>query len=316
MMGRLICVVVPAFNEEAVVETLYRRMSAVFDALPAYRWNLLFVDDGSTDATASRLQQLSQADARVGLISLSRNFGKEAALTAGLDHAPGDAVAIFDADLQDPPELLHEFVQHWEAGFDVVYAQREHREGETWLRRFTAAVFYRMMGRVSRVPVPPDTGDCRLMSRRAIDALLTLREQHRFMKGLFAWVGFRSRPVLYRRAPRAGGGTKFNYWKLWNFAIEGFTSFSTAPLRVASYLGISTALLAFVAGMWIIVKTLIWGEVVRGYPTLMITMLFLGGVQLFFIGVMGEYLGRVFGETKRRPLYFVDRHTPPRDSGA
>ena len=172
------------------------------------------------------------------------------------------------------------------------------------------------MGRISGVQIPPDTGDCRLMSRRAVDALLALREQHRFMKVLFAWVGFRSKAVVYRRAPRAGGGTKFNYWKLWNFALEGFTSFSTAPLRVATYLGIGIAVLAFAAGAWIIVKTLLWGEAVRGYPTLMVTMLFLGGVQLFFIGVLGEYLGRVFGESKRRPLYVVDQHVRPRAGDA
>jgi glycosyltransferase involved in cell wall biosynthesis len=315
MASRLVSIVVPAYNEEAVLELFHERMSQVLARLPQYRFEFVYVDDGSTDRTRQMLQALAARDERVCALVLSRNFGKEAALTAGLDHAQGDAVAIFDADLQDPPELLERFIAEWEAGYDVAYAKRTHRDGETWLKKSTASSFYRFMGRLSRVHIPPDTGDCRLMSRRAVQALGRLREQHRFMKGLFAWVGYPSVAVEYRRDARAGGQTKFNYWKLWNFALEGITSFTTAPLKLATYLGIVIALLAFVFGAWIIAKTLLWGETVRGYPTLMVTVLFLGGIQLFFIGILGEYLGRVFGETKNRPLYLVQDHLPSRVGG-
>lgn len=310
-MKRSVCVVVPAFNEQDTVPLFYDRMAAVAGSLPQYRWTVLFVDDGSTDGTLARLTDLARRDARVGVLALSRNFGKEAALTAGLDHADADAVAIFDADLQDPPELLPAFVHQWEAGYDVVYGRRGDRDGDSWLKMRTAAAFYRVMAAVSRVRIPSDTGDCRLLSRRAVDAVRALREQHRFMKGLFAWIGFPSIGVDYRRAPRAAGNTKFSYWKLWNFALEGITSFSSAPLKIATYLGIAVALLAFCRGLWIVAKTLIWGEPVTGYPTLMVTLLFLGGVQLFFTGVLGEYLGRVFGESKGRPLYIVSGYTRP-----
>jgi len=310
MTGKLISIVVPAFNEEAVLELFHSRMSQLFEQLPAYRCEIVFVDDGSSDGTLALMEQLAARDGRVCVVALSRNFGKEAALTAGLDHARGDAVAVFDADLQDPPELLLEFVKQWEAGFDVVYARRLEREGESWVKRTTAALFYRVINRLSRVPIPADTGDCRLMSRRAVQALARLREQHRFMKGLFAWIGFPSTAVEYRREARAAGHTKFNYWKLWNFALEGITSFTTAPLKLATYVGFFIALLAFGFGLWTLAKTLLWGEVVRGYPTLMVTVLFLGGVQLFFIGVLGEYLGRVFGESKNRPIYIVLHHLP------
>ena len=302
---KLLSVVVPAYNEEAVLGVFHRRTSALFDALPAYRCEMIFVNDGSRDGTQEVIAQLCRSDPRVAGVHLSRNFGKEIAITAGLDHASGDAVAVIDADLQDPPELLTEMLGHWERGYDMIYARRRRRDGESWLKKASAHVFYRLMHRISRIDMPPDTGDFRLMSRRAVDALLRLREQHRFMKGLFAWVGFRSLAVEYDRDPRAAGRTKFNYWRLWNLALEGITSFTIAPLKLATYMGLATAALAFSYGAWIIVKTLVYGESVRGYPTLMVTVLFLGGVQLFFTGVLGEYLGRVFDETKRRPLYFT-----------
>ncbi|MBE9610391.1 glycosyltransferase family 2 protein [Chitinilyticum piscinae] len=305
-MKPLLSVVVPAYNEEAVLEVFHSRMSALFDELPDYRCEMIFVNDGSRDRTQTIIDDLCRRDVRVACVNLSRNFGKEIAMTAGFDHANGDAVIVIDADLQDPPELIHDFIREWKNGYDVVYAKRTHRDGETWLKKVTASAFYKVMDKVSgKVKIPRDTGDYRLMSRRSVDALLQLREQHRFMKGLFAWVGFPSKAIEYRRDPRAAGETKFNYWKLWNFALEGITSFTIAPLKIATYLGLLTAVLAFGNGLWIIGKTLIWGEAVRGYPTLLVTVLFLGGVQLFFIGVLGEYLGRIFGETKQRPLYFV-----------
>lgn len=302
---KLISVVVPVFNEEAVLEDFHRRMSATFDALQPYRCEMIFVNDGSGDRTQAVIDSLREGDPRVACVSLSRNFGKEIAMTAGIDHASGDAVAVIDVDLQDPPELLIEMVGHWESGFDMIYARRRRREGETWLKKATAFAFYRLMRKLSRIEIPPDTGDFRLMSRRAVDALLSLREQHRFMKGLFAWVGFRTRAVDYDRAPRASGTSKFNYWRLWNLALEGITSFTIAPLKLATYLGLATAAFSFLYGVWIIFKTLWFGEVVPGYPTLMVTVLFLGGVQLFFTGILGEYLGRIFDESKRRPLYFA-----------
>ena len=314
-MKPLISVIVPAYNEASVLEAFHQRAAAVFDRLDGYRWELVFINDGSRDATQSVIDGLCARDQRVGSVQLSRNFGKEIAMTAGLDHARGDAVVVIDADLQDPPELMEEFLRHWQGGFDVVYATRTERDGETWAKKSSANLFYRLMSRLSHVDIPRDTGDYRLMSRRAVDALLRLREQHRFMKGLFAWIGFPSRSVEYRREPRAAGSTKFNYWKLWNFAVEGITSFSTAPLKMATYFGFVVALVAFAAGVWIIAKTLIWGDAVRGYPSLMVTMLFLGGVQLFFIGILGEYLGRIFVETKGRPLYLVQGYQPARPDG-
>lgn len=306
-MKKLISVVVPAFNEEDVLELFHARMSEIFDHLTQYRCEMIFVNDGSSDTTQEIMDRLAETDERVCALSLSRNFGKEAAMTAGLDIAEGDAVAIFDVDLQDPPSLLLQFVDKWESGYDVVYAKRAERDGETWLKKATATAFYKIMKRLSRVEIPPDTGDCRLMSRRVVQSLKQLREHHRFMKGLFAWVGYPSVAVEYRRDPRAAGATKFNYWKLWNFALEGITSFTIAPLKIAMYVGMLVAICAFVLGVWITLKTLIWGEAVQGYPTLITTILFLGGVQLFFIGVLGEYIGRIFGETKKRPLYLVDR---------
>lgn len=313
---KLLSVVVPAFNEEAVLAEFHRRVSALFDRLPQYRCEMVFVNDGSRDGTQALIDGLCRSDPRVAGVQLSRNFGKEIAITAGLDHAQGDAVAVIDADLQDPPELLTEMLRLWEAGHDMVYARRRHRDGESWLKKATAHAFYRLMNRVSRIDMPADTGDFRLMSRRAVDAVLTLREQHRFMKGLFAWVGFRAVAVEYDRDPRAAGSTKFNYWRLWNLALEGITSFTIAPLKLASYMGLTTAALAFLYGLWIIVKTLVFGEVVQGFPTLMVTVLFLGGVQLFFTGVLGEYLGRVFDESKGRPLYFTQQVVRSQIAGA
>jgi glycosyltransferase involved in cell wall biosynthesis len=222
---------------------------------------------------------------------------------------------VIDADLQDPPEVIPELVAGWREGFDVVYARRRARAGESWLKTRTAWLFYRLMRNWGQVELPPDTGDFRLMSRRAVDALLKLREQHRFMKGLFAWVGFPSKPVLYDRAPRAAGGSKWNYWKLWNLAIEGVTSFSVLPLKLASYVGAAVALVAALFGVLVVVRTLVWGDSPAGYPSLLVVVLLLGGTQLIFLGVIGEYLGRVFNETKQRPLYLVERYLPARPIG-
>jgi polyisoprenyl-phosphate glycosyltransferase len=309
-------VVVPAYNEMEVLAAFHARLAAVLDA-QGLAWEVVYVNDGSRDATLEAMLALKAADARVAVLNLSRNFGKEIALTAGLDHARGsEAVVVIDADLQDPPEVIPRLVEAWREGFDVVYAQRSVRQGETWLKRATAAGFYRVMQNVGgRVRLPKDTGDFRLMSRRAVDALLRLREQHRFMKGLFAWVGFPAKAVLYERAPRAAGSTKWNYWKLWNLSLEGITSFTVAPLKIATYLGLATAIIALLYALQVIVKTLIFGNEVAGYPSLMTVVLFLGGVQLMTLGIIGEYLARVFNETKGRPLYLVERHLPSDPAG-
>ncbi len=310
---QLLSVIVPVYNEADGIQEFHARLAAVFDKLDL-RCEVVYVNDGSSDASIDKLQELRDQDARVGLIDLSRNFGKELAMTAGFDLARGDAVVIIDADLQDPPELIPEFVREWRAGYDVVYGQRITRQGETALKKATAFLFYRLIQSVSRVRIPVDTGDFRLMSRRAVEALKRLREQHRFMKGLFAWIGYKAKAVRYQRDARHAGTTSFNYWKLWNFAIEGLTSFTTAPLKLGTYLGFFVALSSMVYGLYIVYKTLVHGSDVAGYPSLMVVMLFLGGVQLMGLGIIGEYLGRMFDETKQRPLYLIQQYLPPADA--
>lgn len=307
----LLTVIVPAYNEEDVIGEFHARLSAVLDTLPLDA-EILYVNDGSRDRTMELLQELHRSDDRVAVIDLSRNFGKEVAMSAGLDHAKGDAVVIIDADLQDPPELITEFIVEWQNGYDVVYAKRLQRKGETLLKKGTAHLFYRVMQKLSDFPIPEDTGDFRLMSRRAVDALCQLSERHRFMKGLFAWIGYKQKAVLYNRDERYAGETKWNYLKLWNFAIEGITSFTIVPLKFASYVGVVIALLAVLYGIYMIIDTLLHGNPVPGYPSLIVIVLFLGGVQLAAIGVLGEYVGRIFTESKRRPLYFVQENLPRR----
>lgn len=306
----LLTVVVPVYNEAAVVSAFYLRLCPVLERL-ALASEILFIDDGSVDGTAQAVRALREQDARVGIVSLSRNFGKEIALAAGLDYARGDAVIVIDADLQDPPELIPELVRQWRRGHDVVYGKRVAREGETWFRKTMAHAFYRVIQAVSRVKIPEDTGDFRLLSRRAVEALRRLKEHHRFTKGLFAWIGYRQKAVEYRRQQRHAGRTKWSYWKLWNFALDGITSFTTAPLKIASYLGLLISFGAFLFAAYIVHDTLVYGNPVKGYPSLMVVILFLGGVQLIFTGVIGEYLGRMFDETKNRPLYIVESSDLP-----
>ncbi len=310
---RCVTVVVAAWNEAAALPLLHPRVQAALAAAEAdgLAARVLYVDDGSSDGTWEVLQGLQAQDARVALLRLSRNFGKEAALTAGLDHVTRGAAFIVDADGQDPPELLPAFLAKWREGYDDIHGTRTGRDGEGWLKRASAHLFYRVIGRLSRTPVPRDTGDYRLLSPRALAALRTLRERHRFMKGLFGWVGFRRAAIPYRRGPRVAGASKFDLWKLWNFALEGITSFSTAPLRVATYLGLATALLAFAYAAWVVVKALLWGDRVAGWPSLMAVILLLGGVQLIALGLIGEYLGRLYEEAKQRPLYLVEDWRPP-----
>lgn len=305
----LLSVIVPAYNEVEVLPEFHRRLSKTLDALD-FDSEIIYVNDGSRDATSDLLYVLQKSDPRVSIVDLSRNFGKEIAMTAGFDHACGDAVVVIDADLQDPPELIPELVRHWREGFDDVYARRLSRDGENFIKRTTAHLFYRLLHALSNVDIPPDTGDFRLLSRRAVDSLKQLREQHRFMKGLFNWVGFERKEVLYKRDPRAAGNTKWNYWRLWNFALEGITSHTTVPLRLASYLGFVVAFFSFVYALYTAYDKLVHGNPVAGYPSLMVVLLFLGGVQLITLGIIGEYLGRMFDESKRRPLYFIKSYVP------
>jgi glycosyltransferase involved in cell wall biosynthesis len=308
---RSLTFVIAAYNEQAALPLMHARLAKVMDALDADP-QVLYVDDGSRDDTWEVMQQLAADDPRVGLLRLARNFGKELALTAGLDHVDTDAAMILDADGQDPPELAAQFVAKWREGYDVVYGTRSRRDGETWLKRATASAFYRVMGWLSDTRIPRDTGDFRLISRRVLDALKQTRERQRFMKGLFAWVGFRQVSFPYEREARVAGGSKFNYWRLWNLALEGITSFSTVPLRLATYVGVFTALAAFGWGLWIIARTVLWGDPVQGWPSLMTVVLFLGGLQLVALGVVGEYLGRLYVEVKQRPLYLVGDWRPRR----
>jgi glycosyltransferase involved in cell wall biosynthesis len=312
---QLISVIVPVFNEESVLPSFQRAITQVFSDLP-FNFEIAYINDGSTDNTLRIIKQLRESDNRITLIDLSRNFGKEIALTAGLQKACGDAVIVIDADLQDPPSLIPELIQEWQNGYDVVYAQRTHRRGESLVRRTTAHFFYRIIQRFSRLAIPEDTGDFRILSRRAVNALNTFNEQHRFMKGLFSWIGYRQKAVRYQRDPRHAGESKWSYWRLWNFAIDGITSFTIAPLKISTYLGLLTAASAFLYGFYMIMETLIIGNPVPGYPSLIVIILFLGGVQLVAIGILGEYLGRIFNETKRRPLYFVNEYLPSAEAGS
>ncbi len=301
-------VVVPVCNEQAGLDAFHRRLAAAMDRLGS--WEAVYVNDGSTDGTLTLIQALRRNDPRVALVNLTRNFGKEIATTAGLDHARGEAIIVIDADLQDPPELIPALAAGWREGFDTVYAQRRARAGDSLPKRLTARLFYRVMGRLADVDIPPDVGDFRLMSRRVVEAVLQLREHHRCMKGLFAWVGFPAKAVPYDRAPRHAGRSAWNYVALWRLAIEGITGFTLAPLKVATYVGLAVAMFASAFGGQLIARTLLFGNPVPGYPSLMTVVLFLGGVQLLTLGVIGEYLGRVFNETKNRPLYLVERFVP------
>lgn len=303
-------VVVAAFNEAEALPSLHPRIGAVLDGMSDIDGRVLYVDDGSSDGTWDELRQIASRDARVALLRLSRNFGKEAALTAGLDRIQQGAALILDADGQDPPELIPQFVAKWREGYDDIHGTRLARDGESWVKKASATVFYRVIGRLSKTPIPRDTGDFRLLSPRSLDALRELRERHRFMKGLFGWVGYRQTAIGYQRDARVAGRSKFNLWRLWNFALEGITSFSTAPLRIATYLGVTTAVLAFFYAIWIVIKALCWSDPVAGWPTMMAVILLLGGMQLMALGLIGEYLGRIYAEAKQRPLYLVDAWEP------
>ena len=304
---KMISVVVPVYNEEEVIEKFHEQISKVLNAVD-YHWEIVYVNDGSIDRTNKIIKQIHAKESNTALIDFTRNFGKEVALTAGLDHAKGDAVVVIDADLQDPPELIKEFIKYWEEGYDIVYGKRISRRGESILKKITAFLFYRVIQKASKIKIPEDTGDFRLLSEEAVTSLRKIREKNRFMKGLFSWIGYNQKAVLYERNLRAAGKTKWNYWRLWNFAINGITSFTIAPLKWATYFGAIVSVCAFIYAIFIMYKTIVFGNPVPGYPSLVVIILFFGGLQIFSIGLVGEYLGRMFIETKNRPLYLIKEY--------
>lgn len=311
-MTKKITLMVPAHNEEASLPALKTALDELMDSLPAYEWELLFINDGSRDRTLDMIREMRAADKRVAYVDLSRNFGKENAMLAGFDYATGDAVVILDADLQDPPSLIPRMIEYWEKGYDDVYAKRRSRGRESWLRRKLSLLFYRILQSSTRFEVLENVGDFRLLDRACINALRQMRETERYTKGMFAWIGFRKQQILFDRGDRAAGESNFKYSSLFNLAIEGITSFTTTPLRIASVAGIVVSLCAVIYMIWILVKTLVWGDPVAGYPTQMVVILFLGGVQLLSLGIIGEYLGRIFNETKARPTYLAREYNGER----
>lgn len=305
---KTISILIPAYNEEEVLGHLYKRLQELAENVAEYEFEFLFVNDGSRDKTLEILRELAQKDHRIAYVNLSRNFGKETAMIAGLDHVTGDATVIIDADLQDPPELIPQMISFWEEGYDDVYAKRRSRAGESWFKKKTSTWFYSVLQRSTSIQIQRDTGDFRLMSRRFVDALKEFRESERYTKGMYSWVGLRKKEILYDRDPRAAGTTKWNYLKLVNLAIDGITSFTTAPLRISSFLGIVVSLFAFIYIIYLVLRTLLFGTDLAGYPSMMAVILFLGGVQLLSLGIIGEYIGRIFNETKQRPLYLIDEY--------
>ncbi len=303
-----ISLLIPAYNEQAVLDKLFARLGNLANDNKKYDFEFLFVNDGSRDKTLQMIKEFAEIDSRVSYVNLSRNFGKEIAMIAGLDHVTGDATVIIDADLQDPPELIPEMIKHWEDGYDDVYAKRRSREGESWFKKWSSKAFYNVLQKVSNVTIQEDTGDFRLLDRRAVEALKKLRESQRYTKGMFSWIGFNKKEVLYDRDPRAAGETKWNYHKLTNFAIDGITSFTTAPLRLSTYFGFAISIIAFIYIIVVVFQTIFYGNELEGYPSTLAVILFLGGVQLLSLGIIGEYIGRIFNEVKERPLYFVEEY--------
>lgn len=302
-------VIIPVYNEYEVLKSFHARLNASLTSI--YKpVEILYINDGSQDGSEEIIWQLKKEDSRIAYLGLSRNFGKEIAITAGLNYAQGELVIIMDADLQHPPELIPQFIQVANKGYDIVYARPINRQVESWVKRKLTNLFYKSINSVAKIYIPSHASDFRLLSRRAVEALKKIKEQHRFMKGLFAWVGYPQKSIEYKMDVRFAGKSKWSYLKLWNFAIEGLTSFTIMPLKLSSYLGLFTAFIAFIYGIIIISKTILFGDPARGYPSLMVIILFLGSIQLFALGIIGEYLGRTFNETKNRPLYFIKDYFP------
>lgn len=305
---KTITILIPAYNEAPVLPKLFDRLNTLAESVQNYQFEFLFVNDGSRDDTLEIIKQYAAVDSRVAYINLSRNFGKEIAMCAGIDHANHDALVIIDADLQDPPELIPDMIKLWEEGYDDVYARRSSRLGESWLKKATSKYFYRVLQKSTSIPIQQDTGDFRLLDRKCVDALKQIRESERYTKGFFSWIGYKKKEISYVRDPRAAGETKWNYFKLFNLAIDGIVSFTTAPLRFSTILGMVVSFLAFVYIIVVILRTIFLGIDSAGYPSLMAVVLFLGGVQLLSLGIIGEYISRIFIETKHRPLYLIEAY--------
>lgn len=309
MKKQLISVLIPAYNEEECLHELYKRVSDVLSKLEKYDYEILIINDGSKDKTLEILHDLNAKDKHLQYVNLARNYGKEIAMAAGLDYVKGDVVVILDADLQIPPEYIPEMLKYYEEGYDDVYGRRKSRNDESFFKRLGTKIYYKALQSLTRVDILKNTSDFRLLSRRAVEALKQYKEQRRYTKGLFALIGFKKKEFIYEPVKRYAGKSKWNYFSLINLAIEGITSFSTFPLRLSSFLGIIVAAVGFIYIVFLVLKTLIFGEPVRGYPTLLSIIVFLGGIQLLSLGVIGEYLGRIFDEVKNRPLYFVEKYS-------
>ena len=303
-----ITILVPAYNEEESLNALYERISKIMNEMSNYEFELLFVNDGSRDNTLKIIKELRQKDERICYVDFSRNFGKEIAMIAGLDYATGDCVIIMDADLQDPPELIPRMVELWEQGYDDVYAKRKSRAGETWLKKFTSKMYYKVLQSLTKVEIQKDTGDFRLLDRRCVNALKKMRESGRCSKSMFSWIGYNKKEIMYDRDPRFAGQTKWNYKKLIDLAIDGITSFTTSPLRISTYISIPTFLALVVYFIYVIIKCIRLNVAIQAYQAIILLILFFAGIQIILIGIMGEYLGRIFNESKNRPLYLVNEY--------
>ena len=305
---KTITLLIPAYNEEEVLEVLFERLDALTKTITNYTFEYLFVNDGSRDNTLEIIKKHAKKDPRISYINFSRNFGKEIAMIAGIDHVRGDAMVIIDADLQDPPELIPEMITYWEEGYDDVYARRKSREGETFVKKETSRWYYKLLQSSTSIPIQIDTGDFRLLDLRCIDALKQFRESQRNTKAMFSWIGYKKKEIFYDRDPRVAGETKWNYRKLINIAIDGITSFTTAPLRIATITGIVISAVAFIYIVYLIIRPLFGVSTGAGYSSTLAVILFLGGVQMLFLGIIGEYVGRIFNETKQRPLYLIEEY--------
>ena len=308
-----VSIIIPAYNEEESLPLLYDRLNKVISNLESYEFEMLFINDGSKDNTLKIIKELREKDARVSYVDFSRNFGKEVAMIAGLDYAKGDCVIFIDADLQDPPELIPELIKYWEEGYDDVYARRKSRKGETFLKKFTSKMYYKVLQSLTRVEIQKDTGDFRLLDRRCVNALKQLRETQRCSKSMFSWIGYNKKEVLFDRDPRIAGTTKWNYKKLMDLAIDGITSFTTSPLRISTYLSIPTFLALIVYFIYVIIKCITQSVAIQAFQAIILLVLFFAGIQIMLFGIMGEYLGRIFNETKNRPLYFIKEYNGVRE---
>ncbi len=303
-----VSIIIPAYNEEESLPFLYERVEKVINGIDNYEFEILFVNDGSKDKTIELIKKYRKKDKRINYVDFARNFGKETAMIAGLDYATGDCAIFMDADLQDPPELIPEMIKYWEEGYDDVYAQRRSRKGETWLKKFTSKMYYKVLQALTRVEIQKDTGDYRLLDRRCVNALKKMRETGRNSKSMFSWIGYKKKAIMYDRDPRVAGQTKWNYAKLINLAIDGITSFTTSPLRISTFLAIPTFLALFIYFIYVIIKCIRFSVPIEAFQAIILLVLFFSGVQILLFGIVGEYLGRIFNESKNRPLYLVNEY--------